>query len=76
MAAVYYWAGSLNPDPENFTINHLGVVQKPSEELSDKCTYLMVEEEHGTPGLLESHDEVQFVGFGTISKNKNEPLPE
>ncbi|CAB3990884.1 Hypothetical predicted protein [Paramuricea clavata] len=76
MAAVYDWAGSLSPDPENFTIYHLGVVQKPSEELSDKCTYLMVEEEHGTPGLLESDDEVQFLGFGTVSKNNNEPLPE
>ena len=48
MAAVYDWAGSLSPDPENFTINHLGLVQKPSEALSDTCTYLMVEEEHGT----------------------------
>ena len=76
MAAVYNWAGSLSPDPENFTIYHLGVVQKPSEELSDRCTYLMVEEEHGTPGLLESDDEVQFLGFGTVSKNNNEPLPE
>lgn len=75
MAAVYDWAGSLSPDPENFTINHMGVVQKPSEELSDRCTYLMVEEEHGTPGLLESDDEVQFLGFGTVSKSNNEPLP-
>ena len=46
MASVYDWAGSLSPDPENFTINHMGVVQKPSEALSDRCTYLMVEEEH------------------------------
>ncbi|CAB4019364.1 G2 M phase-specific E3 ubiquitin- ligase-like, partial [Paramuricea clavata] len=76
MAAVCDWAGSLSPDPENFTIYHLRVVQKPSEELSDRCTYLMVEEEHGTPGLLESDDEVQFWGFGTVSKNNNEPLPD
>jgi hypothetical protein len=75
MAAVYDWAGSLSPDPENFTISHLGVGQKPSDELSDKCTYLMVEEEDGTPGLLESDDEVQFMGFGTVSKN-NSPVPE
>jgi hypothetical protein len=51
------------------------VGQKPSDELSDKCTYLMVEEEDGTPGLLESDDEVQFMAFGTVSKN-NSPVPE
>ena len=75
MAALYDWVGSLSSDPENFTINHLGVVQKPSQELSDRCTYLMVEAEHGTPGLLESDDEVQFLGFGSVNANDNQPLP-
>ncbi len=68
MAAVYDWAGSLGPDPENFTIYHLEVVQKPSEELSDRCTYLMVEEEHGTPGLLESDDQVSFWNLKLLAK--------
>lgn len=75
MAALYDWVGSLCSDPENFTINHLGVVQKPSQELSDRCTYLMVEAEHETPGLLESDDEVQFLGFGSVNANDNQSLP-
>ena len=75
MAALYDWVGSLSSDPENFTISHLGVVQKPSQELSDRCTYLMVEAEHGTPGLLESDDEVQFLGFGSVNASDNQPLP-
>ena len=74
MATLYDWAGSLCSDPENFTINHLGVVQKPSQELSDRCTYLMVEAEHETPGLLESDDEGQFLGFGSVNAN-NQSLP-
>ena len=36
----------------------------------------MVEEERGTPGLLESDDEVQFLRFGTVGENNNEALPE
>ena len=79
IAALYGGVGSLSSDPESFTINLLGVVQKPSQELSDRCTYLMVEAERGTPGLLESqdlesddHDEVQFLGFGSVNANDNQ----
>lgn len=68
MSAVYDWAGSLNSDPENFTLcDHFGVLLQPSCGLSDKCTISMVEDEHRTPAMSESDDEVQFLGFGDSS---------
>ena len=65
MSSVYDWAGSLNPDPVDFTLNDpFGVVLPPSMEVADRCTLTMMESLVGTPSLNSSDDEVNFLGFG------------
>ena len=65
MRSVYDWAGSLSTEPEHFTLNDpLGRMLSPSTELDDRCTLTMIESQEGTPSLLSSDDEVDFLGFG------------
>jgi hypothetical protein len=66
MYAVYDWAGSLCTDPAHFilTVPSSGNIIQPSSLVYDKYTLNMVESSDGTPSLLESDDEVQFLGFG------------
>ena len=65
MSSVYDWAGSLSTEPEHFTLNDpLGRMLSPSTELDDRCTLTMIESQEGTPSLLSSDDEVDFLGFG------------
>jgi hypothetical protein len=67
MSSVYDWAGSLNPDLVNFTLNDtLGFVLLPSVDVADKCTLTMVESLVGTPSLCSSDDEINFLGFGQV----------
>ena len=66
MYAVYDWAGSLCTDPTHFILTDpsSGNTLQPSSLVCDKYTLNMVESSDGTPSLLESDDEVQFLGFG------------
>lgn len=65
MNSVYDWAGSLATEPEHFTLNDpLGRMLLPISELDDRCTLTMIESQEGTPSLLSSDDEVDFLGFG------------
>ena len=65
MYAVYDWAGSLCTDPANFILtDSSGNVLHPSSPVCDKYTLNMVESFEGTPSLIESDDEIQFLGFG------------
>lgn len=64
MNSVYDWAGSLATEPEHFTLNDpLGRMLLPISELDDRCTLTMIESQEGTPSLLSSDDEVDFLGF-------------
>ncbi|CAB4007635.1 Hypothetical predicted protein [Paramuricea clavata] len=66
MHAVYDWAGSLCTDPAYFILTDpsSGNIIQPSSLVYDKYTLNMVESSNRTPSLLESDDEVQFLGFG------------
>lgn len=65
MSSVYDWAGYLNPDPLNSTLNDpLGFVLLPSREVIDRCTLKVMESLVGTPPLCISDDEISFLGFG------------
>ena len=72
MYAVYDWAGSLCTDPANFILTDpaTGSTLQPSGLVHDKRTLNMVESSDGTPSLLESDDEVQFLGFGQVFYNR------
>ena len=72
MYAVYDWAGSLSIDPAHFILTDpsTGNTLQPSSPVHDKRTLNMVESLDGTPSLLESDDEVQFLGFGQVFPNR------
>ena len=72
MYAVYDWAGSLCTDPAHFILTDpaTGSTLQPSSLVHDKRTPNMVESSDGTPSLLESDDEVQFLGFGQVFYNR------
>ena len=72
MYAVYDWAGSLCTDPTQFILTDpaTGSTLQPSSLVQDKHALNMVESSDGTPSLLESDDEVQFLGFGQVFYNR------
>ena len=75
MSSVYDWAGSLNPDPVNFTLNDpFGVVLLPSMEVANRCTLTMMESTDGTPSLCQSDDEINFLGFGEALNSNSSSL--
>ena len=78
MSSVYDWAGSLKPDPVNFTLNDpFGVVLLPSMEVADRCTLTMMEFTDGTPSLCQSDDEINFLGFGeALNSNSSSLFPK
>lgn len=71
MSSVYDWAGSLSSEPEHFTLNDpLGIMLPPSNKLYDRCTLTMIESQEGTPSLLASDDEIEFLGFGQTDSSE------